>query len=71
EFPQLGRQRTTNEEGRELIGPPYIISYQIVGDTVFILDNFSRAFLAPRCGSVNEQPDPPLPIPPVHGRLRA
>lgn len=52
EFPQLGRQRTTNEEGRELVVPPYIIPYQIVGDTVFILDIFHARFSSP-----NEEDD--------------
>ncbi len=40
EFPRLGRQRSANEESRELVVPPYIVSYQIVGDTVSILDIF-------------------------------
>lgn len=40
EFPRLGRQRSANEGGRELVVPPFIISYQIAGDTVFILDIF-------------------------------
>jgi toxin ParE1/3/4 len=40
DFPEMGRLRAGSAEGRELVVPPYVIPYQIVGDVVFIIDIF-------------------------------
>jgi plasmid stabilization system protein ParE len=45
--PKLGRLRSDNAEGRELVVPPYVIPYQFVGDVVFIIDLFHARASSP------------------------
>lgn len=46
-FPELGRPRSEKQESRELVVTPYIIPYEIVDDTVLILNIFDGRSIPP------------------------